>query len=233
MTFSALVSLPPQQLTKLHQLALQQTPFPPLGQTNPAFPGTYPRPLPGLHGGCGASSPVPAQAATVTACSGDTARCGHQWLVPPPACHVCLDLSWRSGHRRAASHASCLSPGEKLSLHSSEEAPNLMGQSSGKGDARALRRPQGHRAQCHQQDLQSLGPGPGWSASSLSSNPRTWQAPSAVALWCLGVWTWPWGLPQPSVHAPLFVGLIPDVTVLRRTRGPGSQELCALPPVPT
>ncbi|ERE88060.1 poly(rC)-binding protein 3 [Cricetulus griseus] len=28
-----------QQLTKLHQLAMQQTPFPPLGQTNPAFPG--------------------------------------------------------------------------------------------------------------------------------------------------------------------------------------------------
>ncbi|EHB00267.1 Poly(rC)-binding protein 3 [Heterocephalus glaber] len=27
------------QLTKLHQLAMQQTPFPPLGQTNPAFPG--------------------------------------------------------------------------------------------------------------------------------------------------------------------------------------------------
>uniref|UniRef100_A0A452VNJ0 Poly(rC) binding protein 3 n=1 Tax=Ursus maritimus TaxID=29073 RepID=A0A452VNJ0_URSMA len=35
----ALVSLLPQQLTKLHQLAMQQTPFPPLGQTNPAFPG--------------------------------------------------------------------------------------------------------------------------------------------------------------------------------------------------
>ncbi|XP_022452819.1 poly(rC)-binding protein 3 isoform X5 [Delphinapterus leucas] len=29
----------PDQLTKLHQLAMQQTPFPPLGQTNPAFPG--------------------------------------------------------------------------------------------------------------------------------------------------------------------------------------------------
>lgn len=41
-TFLALVSLLPQQLTKLHQLAMQQTPFPPLGQTNPAFPGTYP-----------------------------------------------------------------------------------------------------------------------------------------------------------------------------------------------
>ncbi|XP_044531641.1 poly(rC)-binding protein 3 [Gracilinanus agilis] len=29
----------PDQLTKLHQLAMQQTPFPPLGQTTPAFPG--------------------------------------------------------------------------------------------------------------------------------------------------------------------------------------------------
>ncbi|XP_047574016.1 poly(rC)-binding protein 3 isoform X10 [Lutra lutra] len=29
----------PDQLTKLHQLAMQQNPFPPLGQTNPAFPG--------------------------------------------------------------------------------------------------------------------------------------------------------------------------------------------------
>ncbi|XP_053421869.1 poly(rC)-binding protein 3 isoform X5 [Nycticebus coucang] len=29
----------PDQLTKLHQLAMQQTPFPPLGQANPAFPG--------------------------------------------------------------------------------------------------------------------------------------------------------------------------------------------------
>uniref|UniRef100_A0A3Q4HWJ5 Poly(rC) binding protein 3 n=1 Tax=Neolamprologus brichardi TaxID=32507 RepID=A0A3Q4HWJ5_NEOBR len=29
-----------QQLTKLHQLAMQQTPFTPLGQTTPAFPGT-------------------------------------------------------------------------------------------------------------------------------------------------------------------------------------------------
>uniref|UniRef100_H3CTZ1 Poly(rC) binding protein 3 n=1 Tax=Tetraodon nigroviridis TaxID=99883 RepID=H3CTZ1_TETNG len=30
----------PDQLTKLHQLAMQQTPFTPLGQTTPAFPGT-------------------------------------------------------------------------------------------------------------------------------------------------------------------------------------------------
>ncbi|KAF6385265.1 poly(rC) binding protein 3 [Rhinolophus ferrumequinum] len=29
----------PDQLTKLHQLAMQQPPFPPLGQTTPAFPG--------------------------------------------------------------------------------------------------------------------------------------------------------------------------------------------------
>ena len=36
-------SCPPQQLTKLHQLAMQQTPFTSLGQTTPAFPGTYPR----------------------------------------------------------------------------------------------------------------------------------------------------------------------------------------------
>uniref|UniRef100_A0A3Q0RXS3 Poly(rC) binding protein 3 n=1 Tax=Amphilophus citrinellus TaxID=61819 RepID=A0A3Q0RXS3_AMPCI len=32
-------SSPPQQLSKLHQLAMQQTPFTPLGQTTPAFPG--------------------------------------------------------------------------------------------------------------------------------------------------------------------------------------------------
>uniref|UniRef100_A0A8C4SW17 Poly(rC) binding protein 3 n=1 Tax=Erpetoichthys calabaricus TaxID=27687 RepID=A0A8C4SW17_ERPCA len=32
----------PDQLTKLHQLAMQQTPFTPLGQTTPAFPGTLP-----------------------------------------------------------------------------------------------------------------------------------------------------------------------------------------------
>uniref|UniRef100_A0A8C6L1D4 Poly(rC) binding protein 3 n=1 Tax=Nothobranchius furzeri TaxID=105023 RepID=A0A8C6L1D4_NOTFU len=39
------------QLTKLHQLAMQQTPFTPLGQTTPAFPGTYP-PGPGDLIGC-------------------------------------------------------------------------------------------------------------------------------------------------------------------------------------
>ncbi|XP_049641431.1 poly(rC)-binding protein 3 isoform X4 [Suncus etruscus] len=58
-TIQGQYAIPHPDLTKLHQLAMQQTPFPPLGQTNPAFPG------------------------------------------------------------------------EKLSLHSSEEAQNLMGQSSG------------------------------------------------------------------------------------------------------
>ncbi|KAM6916040.1 poly(rC)-binding protein 3 isoform 1-T1 [Xenentodon cancila] len=35
-----------QDLTKLHQLAMQHIPLPSLGQSNPTFPGTYPR-LPG------------------------------------------------------------------------------------------------------------------------------------------------------------------------------------------
>lgn len=38
--------LPTLQLTKLHQLAMQHIPLPSLGQSNPTFPGTYPR-LPG------------------------------------------------------------------------------------------------------------------------------------------------------------------------------------------
>uniref|UniRef100_H2RDN6 Poly(rC) binding protein 3 n=1 Tax=Pan troglodytes TaxID=9598 RepID=H2RDN6_PANTR len=37
------------QLTKLHQLAMQQTPFPPLGQTNPAFPGLDASPPASTH----------------------------------------------------------------------------------------------------------------------------------------------------------------------------------------
>ncbi|NXA43438.1 PCBP3 protein, partial [Eudromia elegans] len=45
----------PDQLTKLHQLAMQQTPFTPLGQTTPAFPGTR-------------STPPPLQAITVFPC---------------------------------------------------------------------------------------------------------------------------------------------------------------------
>uniref|UniRef100_A0A672M0G8 Poly(rC) binding protein 3 n=1 Tax=Sinocyclocheilus grahami TaxID=75366 RepID=A0A672M0G8_SINGR len=39
----------PQQLTKLHQLAMQQTPFTPLGQTTPAFPGLDASPPASTH----------------------------------------------------------------------------------------------------------------------------------------------------------------------------------------
>ncbi|XP_040842698.1 poly(rC)-binding protein 3 isoform X8 [Ochotona curzoniae] len=37
-TIQGQYAIPHPDLTKLHQLAMQQTPFPPLGQTNPAFP---------------------------------------------------------------------------------------------------------------------------------------------------------------------------------------------------
>ncbi|GAA6110659.1 poly(rC)-binding protein 3 isoform X1 [Tachysurus ichikawai] len=36
-------TIPPQDLTKLHQLAMQHIPFTSLGQSNPTFPGTYPK----------------------------------------------------------------------------------------------------------------------------------------------------------------------------------------------
>uniref|UniRef100_A0A3P9K9Y9 Poly(rC) binding protein 3 n=1 Tax=Oryzias latipes TaxID=8090 RepID=A0A3P9K9Y9_ORYLA len=39
----------PDQLTKLHQLAMQQTPFTPLGQTTPAFPGLDAAPPASTH----------------------------------------------------------------------------------------------------------------------------------------------------------------------------------------
>ncbi|XP_033873949.1 poly(rC)-binding protein 3 isoform X4 [Acipenser ruthenus] len=39
----------PDQLTKLHQLAMQQTPFTPLGQTTPAFPGMDANPQASTH----------------------------------------------------------------------------------------------------------------------------------------------------------------------------------------
>ncbi|XP_056145173.1 poly(rC)-binding protein 3 isoform X1 [Lampris incognitus] len=42
-TIQGQYAIPHPDLTKLHQLAMQQTPFTPLGQTTPAFPGTYPR----------------------------------------------------------------------------------------------------------------------------------------------------------------------------------------------
>ncbi|XP_047573999.1 poly(rC)-binding protein 3 isoform X8 [Lutra lutra] len=38
-TIQGQYAIPHPDLTKLHQLAMQQNPFPPLGQTNPAFPG--------------------------------------------------------------------------------------------------------------------------------------------------------------------------------------------------
>uniref|UniRef100_A0A671W3L7 Poly(rC) binding protein 3 n=1 Tax=Sparus aurata TaxID=8175 RepID=A0A671W3L7_SPAAU len=41
--------LPVSQLTKLHQLAMQQTPFTPLGQTTPAFPGLDASPPASTH----------------------------------------------------------------------------------------------------------------------------------------------------------------------------------------
>uniref|UniRef100_A0A4W5KDG2 Poly(rC) binding protein 3 n=1 Tax=Hucho hucho TaxID=62062 RepID=A0A4W5KDG2_9TELE len=40
-TIQGQYAIPHPDLTKLHQLAMQQTPFTPLGQTTPAFPGTY------------------------------------------------------------------------------------------------------------------------------------------------------------------------------------------------
>uniref|UniRef100_A0A8C2YBY8 Poly(rC) binding protein 3 n=1 Tax=Coturnix japonica TaxID=93934 RepID=A0A8C2YBY8_COTJA len=44
-TIQGQYAIPHPDLTKLHQLAMQQTPFTPLGQTTPAFPGTYPHTL--------------------------------------------------------------------------------------------------------------------------------------------------------------------------------------------
>uniref|UniRef100_A0A3Q2PUU1 Poly(rC)-binding protein 3-like n=1 Tax=Fundulus heteroclitus TaxID=8078 RepID=A0A3Q2PUU1_FUNHE len=54
-----------QDLTKLHQLAMQHIPLPSLGQSNPTFPGTYPR-LPGerffsYFAGLDASAPTSTQ----------------------------------------------------------------------------------------------------------------------------------------------------------------------------
>uniref|UniRef100_A0A8C8FYZ2 K Homology domain-containing protein n=1 Tax=Oncorhynchus tshawytscha TaxID=74940 RepID=A0A8C8FYZ2_ONCTS len=40
-TIQGQYAIPHPDLTKLHQLAMQQTPFTPLGQTTPAFPGTF------------------------------------------------------------------------------------------------------------------------------------------------------------------------------------------------
>ncbi|NXP66423.1 PCBP3 protein, partial [Chloropsis cyanopogon] len=54
----------PDQLTKLHQLAMQQTPFTPLGQTTPAFPGT----LGSVSGKQRSSVAVPLPALTMFPC---------------------------------------------------------------------------------------------------------------------------------------------------------------------
>ncbi|NXE56644.1 PCBP3 protein, partial [Dromaius novaehollandiae] len=58
----------PDQLTKLHQLAMQQTPFTPLGQTTPAFPGT--------------STTLPLQAITIFPCI-----CSGLDASPPASTH--------------------------------------------------------------------------------------------------------------------------------------------------
>ncbi|XP_032744286.1 poly(rC)-binding protein 3 isoform X8 [Rattus rattus] len=48
-TIQGQYAIPHPDLTKLHQLAMQQTPFPPLGQTNPAFPGLDASPPASTH----------------------------------------------------------------------------------------------------------------------------------------------------------------------------------------
>ncbi|NWR07135.1 PCBP3 protein, partial [Paradoxornis webbianus] len=55
----------PDQLTKLHQLAMQQTPFTPLGQTTPAFPG---RSLGSVAGKQRSSIALPLPALTIFPC---------------------------------------------------------------------------------------------------------------------------------------------------------------------
>ncbi|NXM12788.1 PCBP3 protein, partial [Ploceus nigricollis] len=55
----------PDQLTKLHQLAMQQTPFTPLGQTTPAFPG---RSLGNVAGKQQSSIALPLPALTMFPC---------------------------------------------------------------------------------------------------------------------------------------------------------------------
>nr|XP_020829093.1 poly(rC)-binding protein 3 isoform X18 [Phascolarctos cinereus] len=48
-TIQGQYAIPHPDLTKLHQLAMQQTPFPPLGQTTPAFPGLDASPPASTH----------------------------------------------------------------------------------------------------------------------------------------------------------------------------------------
>nr|XP_014338040.1 PREDICTED: poly(rC)-binding protein 3 isoform X2 [Bos mutus] len=66
-TIQGQYAIPHPDLTKLHQLAMQQTPFPPLGQTNPAFPGTLhsPNPVLSLCPGLDASPPASTHELTI------------------------------------------------------------------------------------------------------------------------------------------------------------------------
>ncbi|XP_074178491.1 poly(rC)-binding protein 3 isoform X9 [Rhinolophus sinicus] len=48
-TIQGQYAIPHPDLTKLHQLAMQQSPFPPLGQTTPAFPGLDASPPASTH----------------------------------------------------------------------------------------------------------------------------------------------------------------------------------------
>ncbi|KAJ8793641.1 hypothetical protein J1605_003649 [Eschrichtius robustus] len=168
-------SQPTDQLTKLHQLAMQQTPFPPLGQTNPAFPGTYPDALSDLlssHLGpfsfravCVQGSERTKRSSGVRArdaalCTlprvgggisvrlrdgavtlqlaflketpphrGSTLLCAAHRPSGGPSCRRwCTRRAARPGRHPRSSERHTR---EKLPLHSSEEAQNLMGQSSG------------------------------------------------------------------------------------------------------
>ncbi|XP_064419254.1 poly(rC)-binding protein 3 isoform X4 [Latimeria chalumnae] len=58
-TIQGQYAIPHPDLTKLHQLAMQQSPFTPLGQTTPAFPGT------GLSGGVDANPPASTHELTI------------------------------------------------------------------------------------------------------------------------------------------------------------------------
>ncbi|CAO2608502.1 Poly(rC)-binding protein 3 [Lemmus lemmus] len=60
-------AIPHPDLTKLHQLAMQQTPFPPLGQTNPAFPAVSLQPnlVPLVCPGLDASPPASTHELTI------------------------------------------------------------------------------------------------------------------------------------------------------------------------
>ncbi|NXH55152.1 PCBP3 protein, partial [Rhabdornis inornatus] len=69
----------PDQLTKLHQLAMQQTPFTPLGQTTPAFPG---RSLGSVAGKQRSSVALPLPALTMFPCT-----CPGLDASPPASTH--------------------------------------------------------------------------------------------------------------------------------------------------